>query len=356
MDGTVGPLAPGQSFWLDDITRGLLDSGTLERYVNEYRITGLTSNPTIFDQAIAQSEAYDDEIRRLSAKGLGPEALFFELAIQDLARAADMFASTYRQTETMDGWVSLEVSPTLAYDADRTLTEARDLSRKADRHNLFIKIPGTTPGVTAIEEAVFAAVPVNVTLLFSADQYLAAADAYMRGLERRAAAGLDLDVRSVASIFVSRWDKAIADRVPDRLRNRLGIAVATQTYVTYRDLMDTERWQRLAEAGARAQRLLFASTGTKDPAASDVLYIEALAAPDTIVTMPENTLHAFADHGRIEDLLPRDGGDSDAVLAEFTKSGFDLGALARQLQEDGAQAFADSWKDLCDSIAAKSTS
>ena len=355
MDGTKEAQAFGQSLWLDDITRGLLDSGTLERYIDESAITGLTSNPTIFAQAIAGSDAYDDEIKRLSATGLEPEALFFELAIQDLARAADVFTPIHHQTATVDGWVSLEVSPTLAYDAERTLAEARALFQKAKRPNLFIKIPGTTPGVTAIEEAVFAAVPVNVTLLFSPDQYRAAAEAYMRGLERRLAAGLDADVRSVASIFVSRWDKATADGVSERLRNRLGIAVATQTYVAYRDLMETDRWQTLASAGARPQRLLFASTGTKDPAASDVLYLESLVAPNTVNTVPQPTLHAFADHGRIKSTLPRDGGDSAAILAQFTEAGIDVDALALQLQEDGARAFADSWKDLCGSIAAKAS-
>lgn len=353
MDGPRDLQALGQSLWLDTITRDLLDSGTLERYVRDLAVTGLTSNPTIFDLAITRGAAYDDEIRSLAAAGLTGEHLLFELAIQDLTRAADIFAPVHRRTAGVDGWVSLEVSPTLAYDVEHTVAEAHALFERAGRPNLFIKIPGTGPGVAAIEEAVFSGVPVNVTLLFSPEQYRAAADAYLRALERRVAAGLDPDVRSVASLFVSRWDKATSDKVPERLRNRLGIAVATKTYAAYRDLMETDRWQRLAGLGARPQRLLFASTGTKDPAASDVLYIEALAAPNTINTLPEETLLAFSDHGAPGGVLPRDGGNSDEVLAEFARAGVDTDALAVQLQEDGAKAFVASWQHLLDSIAHK---
>ena len=353
MDGPQQLQALGQSLWLDTITRDLLDNGTIARHVSDLAVTGLTSNPTIFDLAITRGNAYDADIGALSAQGLTGERLLFELAIQDLTRAADIFAPVHSRTAGVDGWVSLEVSPTLAYDLERTVAEARALFQQAGRPNLFIKIPGTGPGLAAIEEAIFSGVPVNVTLLFSPAQYQAAAEAYMRGLERRVAAGLDPDVRSVASVFVSRWDKATSDSVPERLRNRLGIAVATTAYVAYRDLMESDRWQRLAGLGARPQRLLFASTGTKDPAASDVLYIEALAAPNTINTMPEETLLALAHHGAPRSVLPRGGGDSEQVLAEFVRAGVDMDALAARLQEEGAQAFVASWQHLRDSIAAK---
>src|SRR5271165_218959 len=283
----------GQSIWLDNITRELLDRGTLKRYLDELSVTGLTSNPTIFDHAISHSKSYDSEIRRLVGTGLSGEALFFELAVQDLTRAADLFASIHERTAGVDGWVSLEVSPLLAYDAKATVAQAKALHKKANRRNLFIKIPGTREGAPAIEEAIFSGVPVNVTLLFSRDHYVAAAEAYMRGLERRVEAGLSPDVRSVASLFISRWDKATMGKLPAELRDRVGIAVAKSTYAAYRGLLESDRWQRLANCGARAQRLLFASTGTKDPKASDVLYIGALAAPNTVNTMPEETLLAF---------------------------------------------------------------
>jgi transaldolase len=344
----------GQSLWLDNITRDLLNSGTLQRYIDDLSVTGLTSNPSIFDHAISKSKAYDEEIRRLARAGKSDEALFFELAIQDLTRAADMFAPIHKRTAGVDGWVSLEVSPLLAYDTDKTVAAARMLHAKADRANLFIKIPGTPEGLPAIEEAIFAGVPINVTLLFSRDDYVRAADAYMRGLERRVAAGLSPDVRSVASVFVSRWDRAVTDKVPAELRNRLGIAVSQQCYKAYRDLLDSERWQRLEGLGARAQRLLFASTSTKDPKASDVMYVSALAAPNTIDTMPEETLLALADHGSVDRVVPRDGGDADQVLVGFTRAGIDLGALARQLQDEGAKGFVTSWKELLGAIETKS--
>src|SRR6516165_7089775 len=304
----------GQSIWLDNITRDLLTSGTLQRYIDELSVTGLTSNPSIFDHAVTHSKAYDEEIRRLAGAGKSGEALFFELAIQDLTKAADMFAPIHKRTAGVDGWVSLEVSPLLAHDTTRTVAAARALHAKANRPNLFIKIPGTLEGLPAIEEAIFAGVPINVTLLFSRDDYVRAADAYMRGLERRVAAGLDPDVRSVASVFVSRWDKATLEAVPAELRDRLGIAVSQQSYKAYRDLLESERWQRLEGAGARAQRLLFASTSTKDPQASDVLYIGALAASNTVNTMPEESLLAFGEHGSVNQAMPRDGGDAEQVL------------------------------------------
>jgi transaldolase len=346
----------GQSLWLDNITRDLLTSGTLKRYIDELSVTGLTSNPTIFDQAISNSTAYDEEIRRLVKLGHSGESLFFELALEDLTQAADMFAPVHERTAGGDGWVSLEVSPLLAHDTKSTVVEAKALHRKARRTNLFIKIPGTKEGEGAIEEAIFSGVPVNVTLLFSREHYLNAADAYMRGLERRLAAGLSPDVHSVASLFISRWDKATMEKAPADLRNKLGIAVGQQTYKAYRDLMDSDRWQRLENQGARPQRLLFASTGVKDPAASDVLYINALAAPHTVNTMPEKTLLAFGDHGRVSVALARDGGDAEQVLAEFARARVDMRKLASDLQEDGAKSFDESWQNLLNAIELKSKS
>jgi transaldolase len=354
MNATQKLHALGQSLWLDNITRDLLTSGTLKRYIDELSITGLTSNPTIFDHAVARSHSYDDEIARLVASGKSEEALFFELAIADLTKAADMFAPIYQRTAGVDGFVSLEVSPLLAYDTAQTVAEARALHAKANRPNLFIKIPGTLEGLPAIEESIFAGVPVNVTLLFSRDDYLRAADAYMRGLERRVAAGKPPDVRSVASLFVSRWDKATLDKLPAELRDRLGIAVSQQAYASYRDLLDSDRWQWLEGMGARPQRLLFASTSNKDPQASDVLYMAALAAPNTINTMPEETLLAFSNHGDVDRPMRRDGDDCERVLASVARAGIDVTALSRQLQEEGAKGFVDSWKDLLGAIATKS--
>jgi transaldolase len=344
----------GQSLWLDNITRDLLDSGTLQHYIDTLSITGLTSNPTIFDHAISGSASYDAEIHRQLDAGRSGEALFFNLAVQDLTRAADLFAPIHARTAMVDGFVSLEVSPLLAYDTQATVKQAKALHAQANRPNLFIKIPGTTEGLPAIEEAIFAGVPVNVTLLFSTEQYRAAADAYLKGLERRVAAGLAPDVRSVASLFVSRWDKAVMEKVPPALRNKLGIAVSQQAYRAYRDVLDSNRYQRLANIGARPQRLLFASTGTKDKNASDTLYIAGLAAPNTVNTMPEDTLMAFADHGTAPDALPRDGGDAEATLAAHAQAGIDLAALAAQLQSDGAKGFVSSWTELLAGIDAKS--
>jgi len=343
----------GQSLWLDNITRELLSSGTLERYINELSVTGLTSNPTIFEHAIKAADFYDDAIRKKALAGKSGEALFFELALEDLTQAADLFRPVHDATDGVDGWVSLEVSPLLADDTAATIKAAVELHAQAQRPNLFIKIPGTPEGITAIEETIFAGVPVNVTLLFSREHYLAAAEAYMRGIERRIAAGLDPKIASVASLFISRWDVAIKDQVPDELRNRLGIAIAQRSYKAYRDLLASERWQSLVAAGARPQRLLWASTGTKDPEASDTLYLEALAAPNTINTIPEKTLLAFADHGKVRGELPVDDGDAEALLAEFARAGVDNAALAADLQREGTAAFAKSWRDLLDRIAAK---
>jgi transaldolase len=344
----------GQSLWLDNITRDLLDSGTLKRYIDELSITGLTSNPTIFDHAISRSSGYDAEIRRQLDYGARGEELFFNLAIQDLGRAADLFAPVYARTGTVDGYVSLEVSPLLAYDTQATIAQAIMLNAKAMKSNLFIKIPGTAEGLPAIEEAIFAGVPVNVTLLFSKEQYSAAAGAYLKGLERRVDAGLSPDVRSVASLFISRWDVAVAQKVPAELRNRLGIAVSKLSYKAYRDLLESDQFQRLANLGARPQRLLFASTGTKDKSASDTLYISALAAPNTVNTMPEETLLAFANHGTMGGTLARDGGDAEAVLQAYAEAGIDTTALAEKLQSDAAKGFVDSWHELLNAIDVKS--
>jgi transaldolase len=344
----------GQSLWLDNITRGLLTSGTLRRYINDLSVTGLTSNPSIFDLAIKNSNFYDDAIRRKREEGKSGEALFFELAIEDLRQAADLFRPVHDATAGMDGWVSLEVSPTLAHDAASTIKVAVQLYAQAQRPNIFIKIPGTSEGHAAIEEVIFAGVPVNVTLLFSSGHYLGAAEAYLRGIERRIAAGLDPKVHSVASLFISRWDKAVMGKVPADLQGRLGIAIAKRTYKAYRDLLASPRWKRAAAAGAEPQRLLWASTGTKDPKASDVLYIKALAAPDTINTMPEETLLAFANHGTVGELLPEDGGDAESVIASFAKAGVDDEQLAADLQREGADSFVASWKDLLNQIESKS--
>jgi len=344
----------GQSLWLDNITRSLLSGGTLARYIAELSVTGLTSNPTIFDHAIKNSHDYDAAIREKTAAGLSGEDLFFELALEDLTRAADLFRKIHEATNGVDGWVSLEVSPNLAYDAATTVAAAKDLHARAGRTNLFIKIPGTPAGIPAIEEAIFAGVPVNVTLLFSREQYLAAAEAYIRGIERRVAAGLNPHVASVASIFVSRWDSAVAGKVPADLDERLGIAIARRTYKAYRDLLASDRWLRLLNVGARSQRLLWASTGTKDPKASDVLYVKALAAPHSVNTMPEKTLLALADHGEIGAMLSHDGGDAEEVLDRFTQAGVDLEALAADLQRDGAAAFVKSWDDLLACLLEKS--
>ena len=343
----------GQSLWLDNITRALLTSGTLSRYISEFAVTGLTSNPTIFDQAIKSAGIYDEAIRKKANDGLSGEALFFELALEDLTAAADLFRPVFDATGGVDGWVSLEVSPLLADDTAGTIKAAKRLHARAQRPNLFIKIPGTSAGLPAIEETIFAGVPVNVTLLFSREQYLAAAAAYMRGLERRIAAGLDPRVASVASIFVSRWDVAVKDKVQDEFRNRLGIAIAMRTYKAYRDSLAAPRWQKLAVSGARPQRLLWASTGTKDAEVPDVLYVEALAAPDTINTLPEKTLLAFAEHGKVKNVLPADEGYAEVVLAEFTREGVDDEALAADLQREGTAAFVKSWRDLLYRIAAK---
>jgi transaldolase len=345
----------GQSLWLDNITRDLLDRGTLRSYIGELSVTGLTSNPTIFDHAIRKGDAYDVAIHRKTDEGKAGEPLFLELALEDLTRAADLFRPIHDATAGVDGWVSLEVSPLLVDDAGGTIREVARLHGRAGRANIFIKIPGTGSGLKAIEESIFAGVPVNVTLLFSREQYVAAAEAYMRGIERRIAGGLDPKVSSVASLFVSRWDVAVKDKVAGELRKRLGIAVARRTYNAYRDLLASPRWQKLAGAGARTQRLLWASTGTKDPGAPDTLYVEALAAPDTINTIPDKTLLAFADHGRVNGVMPIDGGDADAVLAAFTRAGVDNAALAARLQREGAQSFAKSWQELMDCIATKSS-
>lgn len=343
----------GQRIWLDNITRQMLTSGTLSRYISDLSVTGLTSNPTIFDKAIRDGKYYDVAIHQKILAGISGESLIFELALEDLTWAADLFRPVYDETGGIDGWVSLEISPLLADDTLGTINAALTLHKRAQCPNLFIKIPGTHAGISAIEEVIFAGIPVNVTLLFSPEQYVAAAEAYMRGIEKRIAAGLDPKVASVASLFVSRWDVAAKDFIPAELQNKLGIAIAKRTYQAYRELLASSRWQALATAGAWPQRLLWASTGTKDPDLSEVLYIEALMAPDTISTMPEKTLLAFAEHGKVQHELPPDGGDAEALIAEFTRAGVDVVALAAKLQDEGTQLFAKSWNNLMDCIDSK---
>jgi transaldolase len=348
--------AEGQSLWLDNITRDLLDSGTLTQYIDELSITGLTSNPTIFDHAIKNSATYDSEITKQMRRGVSIEALFFELALEDLTRAADLFRPIHEKTNGVDGWVSLEVSPLLAYNTTSTLAAAKELFARAKRPNLLIKIPGTRQGLPAIEEAIFAGIPINVTLLFSREHYLAAAEAFLRGIERRIDAGLNPLVGSVASVFVSRWDATVASRIPENLRNQLGIAIAKRIYKAASALLSSARWQRVYNLGGRPQRLLWASTGTKDPKASDILYIKALAAPFTVDTMPEATLKALATHTELGELLPTDGGNCEEVLAQFAKAGIDVDALAEQLQSEGAESFVKSWNDLMTVISSKGAS
>jgi transaldolase len=351
----------GQSLWLDNITRPMLAEGVLQGYIDELSVTGLTSNPTIFDKAIGAGEAYDEQIGEVSdaaerGEGVGDnsdEKVFFELAIADLREATDLFAGVHERTDGVDGWASLEVSPLLADDTGATTTQAAALHAKAERDNLFIKIPGTAAGLGAIEESIFAGIPINVTLLFDDKQYLAAAGAYMKGVERRIEAGLDPNVGSVASLFISRWDVAVAEAVPAELVNRLGVAIGGRAFRAYHELLESDRWQRLLNEGARAQRLLWASTGTKDPDASDTLYVEALASPFTVNTMPEPTLVAFSQHGEVGDLLPKDGGGAEAVLKEFADAGIDVAALAARLQEEGKASFVKSWEELLASIQSK---
>ena len=344
----------GQSLWLDNITRGMLDDGTLARYIADLHVTGLTSNPSIYNQAVKDTRFYDEPLVTLGARQVAAEEAFFELAIEDLTRAADLFRPVHERTGGLDGWVSLEVSPRLAYDTAATLAQARSLHTRAGRSNLFIKIPGTPEGLPAIEEAIFAGVPVNVTLLFTREQYLAAAEAYLRGVERRIEAGLSPRVCSVASLFISRWDGAAAKLVPADLVNTLGIAIGGVSYKAYRDLLASDRFERLCGFGAMPQRLLFASTGTKDPAASDCLYIDALAAPSTINTMPEKTLLAFADHGRVAGTLSAGGGLADSTIFAIERAGVDVAALGDKLQQDGAASFVASWDELIGVIEAKS--
>jgi transaldolase len=346
----------GQSIWLDNITRDLLNTGTLKKYIEDLSVKGLTSNPTIFNQAIRNSSAYDADIRKKLKEGKKVEQLFFELALDDITRAADIFMPIYEKTNTVDGWVSLEVSPLLAYDTNSTLKAARDLCVRANRPNLFIKIPGTKEGLPAIEEAIFAGIPVNVTLLFSREDYLASAEAFLRGIERRLDEGLNPSVGSVGSVFISRWDGAVAGKVPENLKNKLGIALAQRTYKAARELLISPRWQRVYNAGAKPQRLLWASTGTKDPQVSEILYIKALAAPFTVNTMPEATLIALSKHNEMGSIMEADGGDCEDVLKQFASAGIDIDELGVRLQDEGAKSFVKSWNELMEVIESKSIS
>jgi transaldolase len=343
----------GLSIWLDNITRKMLDNGVLQKYITELSVTGLTSNPSIFEAAIAKTSDYDAAITNISKPGITDEEVFFDLAIEDIQRAADLFLSVFEKTNGLDGFVSIEVSPLLAYDTENTLKAAKDIHQKVNRPNAFIKIPGTPEGLPAIEKAIAEGIPVNVTLLFSAEQYEAAALAWLKGVETRIGLGLNPDVRSVASVFVSRWDKAVAEKAPLALRNKLGIAVMQKTYHAYQQFLNSERVQRVMNFGAFPQRLLWASTGTKDPDASDVLYVTNLVAPYTVNTIPENTLLAFADHGETGEPMPDNTKSADQILKQFEDISVNYLQLAEQLQKEGAEAFNKSWENLIDSISTK---
>ena len=345
----------GQSLWIDNISRETLRDGSLAALISDYSVTGLTSNPTIFEKAMGEGDAYDDAIAQMARDGRSTEDLFFALAVDDLQHAADMFLPAHEASGGVDGWVSLEVSPLLVNDTRGTIQAAASLHTQAARKNLFIKIPGTPEGIPAIEESIYRGIPVNVTLLFSREQYLAAAEAYMKGIERRLNDGKSPLVESVASLFVSRWDTGAKDMVSDQLQNKLGIAIAMRTYKAYRDLLASERWKRLAAAGAHPQRLLWASTGTKDPKAPETLYVEALAAPDTVNTMPEKTLEAFARDGHVGDPMPVDGGYAEQTLDEIRREGVDIDALAAKLQKEGGDSFAKSWHSLIGGLEEKVT-
>jgi transaldolase len=345
----------GQSLWIDNISRETLRDGSLAKLISDYAVTGLTSNPTIFEKAMGQGDAYDDAIAQMARDGRSTEDLFFALAVDDLQKAADLFAPAHEASGGVDGWVSLEVSPLLVHDTRGTIQAAASLHAQAARKNLFIKIPGTPEGIPAIEEAIHQGIPVNVTLLFSREQYLAAAEAYMKGIERRLNDGKSPVVESVASLFVSRWDTGVKETVAPQYQNRLGIAIAMRTYKAYRDLLASERWQKLAAAGAHPQRLLWASTGTKDPSAPESLYVEALAAPDTVDTMPEKTLKAFAKEGHVGDPMPVDGGYAEQTLDEFRREGVDIAALAAKLQQEGGESFVKSWNSLIGGLNEKVT-
>ena len=343
----------GVSIWLDNITREMLDNGILKNYIDDFCITGLTSNPSIFEAAIAKTSYYDETIRSYTHPGLSHEEVFFKLAIEDIRRAADLFIPVYQKTNGLDGFVSIEVSPLLAYDAENTIRSARDIFSRVGRPNVFIKIPGTPEGLPAIEKVIAEGIPVNVTLLFSAEQYSAAAEAVLKGIETRIEKGLDPCVNSVASVFVSRWDKAVAAKAPAELLNKLGIAVMQKTYSAYLDFLRSPRVQRLMNFGVFPQRLLWASTGTKDPNASDILYVKNLAAPYTVNTIPENTLMAYADHGEEGELLNGDASSADKIIGQFRELSVDYFTLAEQLQAEGADAFKKSWDNLIRSIADK---
>lgn len=343
----------GQSIWLDSISREMLETGTLARYIADLSVTGLTSNPTIFQKAVSASQRYDEAIRRHGGDRSTTEEVVFDFALEDIREAANLLRHAYDASDHVDGFASLEVSPKLADDAERTISEARSLFARLDRPNVLIKVPGTAAGRTAIEELIAEGIPVNVTLLFSADQYEAAAEAYLRGIERRIGAGKSGYVPSVASLFVSRWDAHTASQLPSQLANRLGIAVGQQTYAAYHRLLSSERWQKLKRAGARPQRLLFASTGTKDPALPLGYYVTALAAPNTVNTLPEKTLHAFAEEGEVKELLDGDSSQAEATIAAVEKAGVDVAALAAKLQIEGRDAFVDSWDDLLATVASK---
>lgn len=343
----------GVSLWLDNITRKMLDNGVLQQYITEFSVTGLTSNPSIFEAAIAKTGDYDEAIRKGSNDGLSDEEVFFNLAIEDIQRAADLFLPAYKATNGLDGYVSIEVSPLLAFDAENTIKAAKAIHDKVNRPNVFIKIPGTRQGLRAIERSIAEGIPINVTLLFSAEQYEAAANAYLKGVESRIEKGLNPDIRSVASVFISRWDKAVADKTPDGLKNKLGLAVSHKIYYSYLIFLGSQRIHKAMNSGVMPQRLLWASTGTKDPNASDILYVKNLVVPYTVNTIPENTLHAFADHGDSSQLMPGNIIEAEEIISQFKDLSVDYFQLAEQLQSEGAEAFRKSWYNLLESIALK---
>jgi transaldolase len=346
--------ALGQSLWLDSISRLMLRSGALARYVSELAVTGLTSNPTILGHAMAAGSDYDHSLARLVDAGVtDAQDLVYSLALEDLAEAAALFRPAWERTAGVDGYVSLEVPPDVAYDAQATIALARRLHDQAGFPNLLVKIPGTPPGLTAMEETITAGIGVNVTLLFSDTHYLRTADAYLRALERRRAAGLDLNVPSVASVFISRWDAAADPLLPPALHGRLGLAMAQKTYSSHLQLLSDKRWQTLAEAGARPQRVLWASTSTKDPDLPDSYYLGRLAAPDTIDTVPEKTLLAFADHGDPDQRLAPDYAAAERTISAIADAGVDVDILAERLQRQGAGAFGADWAALLDAMREK---
>jgi transaldolase len=347
----------GVSIWLDTLSRELLDSGRFAGLIADCAVTGATSNPTIFAKAITGSDRYDDQLRAAAAAGRrDPQELFFELALEDVGRAADLLRATYEASGGRDGFVSLECTPDLADDTQATIDQALELWSRLDRPNVMIKVPATGAGIPAIEELTARGVNVNITLLFSLERYEQVIDSYVSGVERRVAAGRPVDaISSVASFFVSRVDAKVDPLLPagSDLRGRVAIANAQRAYARSLERFGDERWLTLRESGARPQRPLWASTGTKDPSYSDVLYVEELIAPETVNTMPETTLRAFADHGRVGGTIGIEGSFADETLNLAAEAGVDLATVTAQLEREGVRSFCDSYHDLLDCIVTK---